>query len=83
MKEQASSNITVTPPATTPQNLTTTEAAAYLNIKPATLEQWRWRGEGPRFVKLSRSVRYRLADLESFLEGRVYRSTSEAQAAEV
>lgn len=59
----------------------TPEAATYLNVQPATLEQWRWNGRGPRFVKIGRSVRYRIADLEAFLDSRVFASTTEAQAA--
>lgn len=61
--------------------LTTREAAAYLNVQPTTLEQWRWNGRGPNFVKLGRSVRYRQADLEAFLGARVFSSTTEAQMA--
>ena len=61
--------------------LTTTEAANYLNVKPATLEQWRWNGRGPQFCKIGRSCRYRIADLDAFLAERVYKSTTEAQAA--
>lgn len=61
--------------------LTTQEAAAYLNIKPTTLEQWRWNGKGPRFCKIGRSCRYRQADLDAFLGARVFSSTSEAQVA--
>ena len=61
--------------------LTTPEAAAYLNVQPSTLEQWRWNGRGPDFVKLGRSVRYRQADLEAFLGARVFSSTTEAQTA--
>lgn len=70
----ANSHPTVSPPPA----LRTPEAAAYLNVQPATLEQWRWNGRGPRFAKIGRSVRYRLADLEAFLEERVFRSTTEA-----
>lgn len=62
--------------------LKTPEAAAYLNVQPATLEQWRWNGRGPKFVKIGRSVRYRQADLDAFLEERVFTSTTEAQAAD-
>jgi excisionase family DNA binding protein len=61
--------------------LRTPEAAAYLNVQPATLEQWRWNGRGPRFVKIGRSVRYRHADLDEFLGSRVFSNTTEAQAA--
>ena len=65
-------------PSTFSQNLTTIEAARFLNLKPATLGQWRWNGRGPRFVKIGRACRYRLADLEAFLEERVFSSTTAA-----
>lgn len=43
------------------------EAAAEFLAKPVgTLSQWRYRGEGPPFYKLGRSVRYRLGDLRAF-----------------
>lgn len=61
-------------------NLTTPEAARYLNFEVSTLEQWRWNGRGPRFVKIGRHVRYRLSDLDAFIEERVFTSTTEAQA---
>lgn len=63
--------------------LTTPEAATYLNMQPSTLEQWRWNGRGPRFIKLSRSVRYRREDLDEFLAARVFNNTTEAQAVEI
>jgi predicted site-specific integrase-resolvase len=62
------------------ENLKTEEAAAFLQVKPATLEQWRWSGKGPRFIKLNRAVRYRKEDLVAFVEARVFGSTTEAQA---
>lgn len=62
--------------------LTTPEAAAYLNVKPATLEQWRWNGRGPRFCKVGRNCRYRPVDLDAFLAERVFTSTTEAHASE-
>ena len=37
---------------------------------PSTLAQWRCKGVGPRFVKLSRRVLYRGSDLNAFLEER-------------
>jgi len=61
------------------ENLKTKEAAAFLQLKPATLEQWRWNGKGPQFIKLGRSVRYRKVDLESFIEERIFGNTTEAQ----
>jgi hypothetical protein len=67
-----------TNPSPTPALRTTPEAAADLSIEPGTLEQWRWNGRGPRFVKIGRSVRYRPADLELFLAERIFSSTTEA-----
>lgn len=60
--------------------LNTNEAATYLNVKPTTLEQWRWNGRGPLYVKIGRSVKYRLADLDTFVTERVFTSTTEEQA---
>lgn len=62
-------------------NMKTKEAAEFLLMKETTLEQWRWNGKGPRFAKMGRSVIYRKADLEAFIEGRSFTSTTEAQAA--
>lgn len=58
--------------------LTTREAAEMLRVKEATLEQWRWQGRGPLFVKVGRLVRYRLDHLCTFADVNSYRSTSEA-----
>ena len=49
--------------------LTRQEAAEYLNIKKCTLEAWAWVGKGPVICKFGRSVRYRISDLEVFIEG--------------
>jgi excisionase family DNA binding protein len=73
-------NTATIPPATPSPNLKTEDAAKFLNVKPTTLEQWRWNGRGPRFVKIGRSCRYRQSDLDAFLEARVFSSTNEAQA---
>ncbi len=52
--------------------LTRREAAELLGIEPQTLAVWSCRGIGPAFIKVGRSVRYRLSDLEKFIEsGRV------------
>ena len=43
-------------------------ASAYLRISPRTLENWRYRGGGPKYIRLSpRAVRYRLSDLEAWV----------------
>jgi len=55
--------------------LDTQAAADHLGLKRQTLEAWRCRGGGPRFVKLGRAVRYRQADLDGWIESRVRDNT--------
>lgn len=51
--------------------LTREEAAAYLNIRPQTLAVWATSGRYDLpFVRVGRSVRYRLIDLDSFIQRR-------------
>jgi len=64
--------------STTSSLLTTNAAARMLGYSPRALENWRYRGGGPRFVRVSaRSVRYRSADLETWIEERLRVSTSD------
>lgn len=60
--------------------LTTPQAAQYLGLSKYTLECWRARGDGPRYLKLGRSVRYRVADLDAFAEHSARSHTSEVPA---
>lgn len=57
--------------------LTTAQAAAYLRLKPCTLERWRSDGGGPAFHKLGGRAYYKLADLDAYVEARRRRSTAE------
>jgi predicted DNA-binding transcriptional regulator AlpA len=43
------------------------EVADLLGLSVATLRAWRHRGQGPRFLRLGRAVRYLPADLEDFV----------------
>lgn len=61
--------------------LGTAEAADYLGLKRCTLEAWRCRGGGPRFAKFGRAVRYRLTDLDDWIESRTRENTIEQGAA--
>ncbi len=55
------------------------EAAGFLCYSVRALQNWRVRGGGPRFVKVSgRSVRYRRRDLLAWIEERTRSNTSEA-----
>lgn len=53
--------------------LTEVEAAAILNIAPATLTAWRSKGRAarPAHCKLGGAIRYRHADIEAFIESSV------------
>jgi len=53
------------------------QAASYLGLSPRTLEQWRLKGGGPAFVRMSqRCVRYRQVALDAWLQAREVTSTS-------
>jgi len=57
--------------------LTTKQAADILSVSVAFLERDRWAGAKVPFVRVgSRSVRYRREDLDTFIESRIYTSTS-------
>ena len=61
------------PPGTAPLQpgdlVTETEAAAILACAVQTLRNYRWKGIGPRTVRVGqRMVRYRRADLAAFIE---------------
>ena len=44
-------------------------------ISPRTLEQWRWQGRGPRYLKIGGRVVYRLSDIEAFESASVHTNT--------
>jgi predicted DNA-binding transcriptional regulator AlpA len=45
------------------------EAARLLGLRhPRTLAAWRLRRQGPAYVRIGTSVRYRRADLEAYIE---------------
>ena len=51
-----------------PRLLTTAEVATLLNVPPATLRWWRYKGVGPASFTLgARRVMYRLEDVEAWL----------------
>lgn len=55
----------------TSRALTEREVAYLLGLSVATLRAWRHRGQGPRFLRLGRAVRYLPADLETFVRASV------------
>lgn len=64
-----------------PQYLNPKQAAAYLNISRRTLESWRLKGGGPVYHRLTaRAVRYHRDELDGWLAGRTFSSTSDEAA---
>ncbi|MFT7337813.1 MAG: excisionase family DNA binding protein [Marinobacter maritimus] len=60
------------------QLLTTNQAAQVLGVSKAFLERDRWAGARVPFIKVgSRAVRYRLSDLNDYIEKQVRLSTSQ------
>lgn len=58
--------------------LNTTQAARYLGLSKAFLERDRWAGAKVPFIKIStRAVRYRIQDLDAYIQSRIRRSTSD------
>ncbi len=48
--------------------LTIDEVADYLSIPVGTLYQWRYKGTGPRGLRVGRHVRYRRSEVEAWLD---------------
>jgi hypothetical protein len=59
------------------------DASRYLNLAVQTLARLRCEGGGPVFCRAGRRIVYRVEDLDSWLAGRRFRSTSEYGAREV
>ena len=57
--------------------LTTKETASFLKVSSSWLSKARISGDGPRFIKMGRSVRYSLQALEEFKRANARGSTSE------
>ncbi|WP_293682787.1 helix-turn-helix domain-containing protein [uncultured Phenylobacterium sp.] len=61
--------------------LDTEQVAKGWGFAEVTLRKWRMTGDGPRFMRLGRAIRYRRADLEDFLVRRAFSTTTEADMA--
>ena len=60
------------------QLLTEKQAASILCYSQRALQNWRLRGGGPQYVKVSaRSIRYRRCDLREWTNSRLRNNTSE------
>jgi predicted DNA-binding transcriptional regulator AlpA len=48
--------------------------ATRLGVARSTLQSWRYSGRGPRYIKVGRLIRYRNAEIESYLRVNSYGS---------
>lgn len=55
--------------------LTQAQLAMRWHISPRTLEQWRWLGKGPKFLKIGARVLYDKAEIEAFEASRICQNT--------
>ncbi len=60
--------ISAAPAAPTRSLLSPAELSAYLGIPLATIYRWRSQRDGPRGIRVGRHVRYRVADIEAWLQ---------------
>jgi len=58
------------------QLLTTQEVAELLQISEQTLHQWRYRKISPKGIRVGRHVRYRINDLEDWLDEQAQKQTT-------
>ena len=59
--------------------LDTNQLAEQLLNKSNTIEGWRIKGVGPRYIKIGRLVRYHLEDVGLWLEAQTRNSTSQSR----
>jgi predicted DNA-binding transcriptional regulator AlpA len=63
-----------------PRVIPASAAALLVGLSQSTLAKLRLTGNGPPYCKLGRRVVYRREDLEAWLESRIARDTSDADA---
>ena len=55
--------------------LTQAQLASRWQISPRTLEQWRWLGKGPKFLKIGARVLYDETEIEAFEAAQLCQNT--------
>ena len=61
-------------------NLTPQQAADVIGISKSTLAKLRLKGDGPKYLKIGKTILYRPPDIEEWMAGRIFNSTSEYAA---
>jgi len=56
------------------------QVSSYIGYPVKTLEEWRRKGAGPRFVRIGKHCRYRLRDVDAWMETHMRGEDHDAQA---
>ncbi len=67
-----------TPTAGAPHLMTSADVSAMLEVPLSTLDQWAYRSVGPVYYKVGKHRRYRLEDVQRWLDGQRRGGTREA-----
>ncbi|WP_426998180.1 helix-turn-helix transcriptional regulator [Pseudarthrobacter sp. N5] len=62
----------------TSELLAPAELGQRLGKSTAVLANWRYLGAGPKFIKCGKSIRYRVADIEAWLDQQTRQQTDAA-----
>jgi len=62
------------------QHINQVELSRRWRLSPRTLERWRYRGTGPRYLKVGGRIVYRLDDIEAFEALRIHETAATAVA---
>ncbi len=62
-------------------HLNQVQLARRWSLSPRTLERWRWRDQGPAYLKVGGRVVYRLTDIEAFERDAAHRPDAVRQEA--
>lgn len=60
--------------------LNSRQASAYLGCSESVMRLWRSQGQGPRYFRAGKLIRYRRADLDAWIEARLCEPESAAKA---
>jgi len=60
--------------------LTPKQLAELFAVNENTIAQWRVQGNGPKFVKIERRIRYAATDVDHWMNERTFASTTAADA---
>lgn len=58
--------------------ITPKQLAERLSVSVAQLANWRYRGVGPKFVKMGKLVRYQESAVEAWLQDNTHQQTEES-----